>query len=408
MFCAKGDLALISERPASGPNAPEWGSAADELVYRLRQQQLAADYALFALKSHQVQDLLQEATRVCALGLQSDMCKIMEYLPAEHQFVVRAGIGWKPGIVGHARTGADPDSPTGYAFMTGEPVISNHLDSESRFRTPDLLIEHGVKRAINTLIQSGGERFGVLEVDSPVEGRFTEADLIFVTGLANLLGVALERQRMEEALKHKEALLQQALEHQGVLTREISHRVKNSLSIAAGLLNMQSRASPDPGLKQALSDAHARVQAIAMVHDRLWRKDDVHAVELSEFLGELCEHLRASAPNHDLVYDIAPVAVSPDQAVSIGLLVNELITNALKYAYPAGSGEVRLSLAPTRSNEIRLEICDHGVGLPAEFGSGTSAGLGRKVVSTLSRQLRGRAEWRDAAPGTRFVLVFKP
>jgi len=115
----------------------------------------------------------------------------MEYLPAEHQFLVRAGVGWKPGVVGQARVKADTGSPTGYAFTTGEPVISNHLEGESRFRTPALLVEHGVKRAINALIQSGGERFGVLEVDSPIEGRFTEADLVLVKGFANLIGVAL-------------------------------------------------------------------------------------------------------------------------------------------------------------------------------------------------------------------------
>jgi GAF domain-containing protein len=145
---------------------------------------------------------------------------------------------------------ANSESPTGYAFKTGEPIISNHLESESRFRTPALLAEHGIKRAINALIQTDGERFGVLEVDSPVERRFTEADLVFVEGFANLLGVALERQRTEEALKQQEILLQEALRHQEFLTKEISHRVKNSLSMVASMLSMQSRATVDPGLQR--------------------------------------------------------------------------------------------------------------------------------------------------------------
>jgi hypothetical protein len=74
----------------------------------------------------------------------------------------RAGVGWKPGVVGQARSGADTESPTGYAFKTGEPVISNHLEGESRFRTPTILVEHGIKRAINALIQSDGERLAFL------------------------------------------------------------------------------------------------------------------------------------------------------------------------------------------------------------------------------------------------------
>lgn len=399
---------MISERPEIPANSAEQGSAAEELKYRLRQQQLTSEYALFALKTHDFQALLQEATRVCATGLHSQMCKVMEYLPAEHQFLVRAGVGWKPGVVGQARAGADTESPTGYAFKTGEPVISNHLEGESRFRTPAILIEHGIKRAINALIQSDGERFGVLEVDSSVEGRFTEADLAFVTGFANLLGVALNRQRAEEALNQKEKLLHEALEHQEFLTREISHRVKNSLSIVVSLLSLQSRASDDPALRQALADAQTRVQAIAKVHDRMWRKDEVDTVNLAEFLGELCTDLRASAPNYDLVCEIAPVSLATDQAVSIGLLANELITNALKYAYPDGSGEVRLILAPVEREDLRLEVSDDGIGFPADLGSAPSGGLGTKLISTLSRQLGGQMHWHDANPGTRFVLVFTP
>jgi GAF domain-containing protein len=134
---------------------------------------------------------------MCALGLQSEFCKVLEYLPEEHQFIVRAGVGWRPGIVGQARTGADTESPAGYAFQTGEPVISNHLSAETRFCTPAILVEHGVKRAINVLIQGDAERFGVLEVDSPIEGRFTGADIAFMHGFANLLGIAVERQRID-------------------------------------------------------------------------------------------------------------------------------------------------------------------------------------------------------------------
>ncbi|WP_353642491.1 histidine kinase dimerization/phosphoacceptor domain -containing protein [Mesorhizobium sp. WSM2239] len=400
---------MIAEHPKTPANSPEQGSAAEELRYRLRQQQLTGEYAYFALQTHDVQALLQEATRVCAEGLQSKMCKIMEYLPAEHQFLVRAGVGWKPGVVGQARVRADTTSPTGYAFKTGEPVISNHLEGESRFRTPALLAEHNVKRAINALIHSGGERFGVLEVDSPVEGRFTEADLVFVKGFANLIGVALERQRTEEALKQQENLLQDALRHQEFLTKEISHRVKNSLSMVASLLSMQSRATDDPALLQALADAQARVQTIARVHDQLWRRDDIRAVDLADYLGDLCDHIRASAPNHQLICDVASVSVPTDQAIPVGLLVNELITNAVKYAYPEGFGEVRLVIAPAeQEGQLCLEISDRGIGLPAGQDFAKSGGLGTKLVSTLSRQLGGEVQWQDAKPGTRFVMVFRP
>lgn len=394
--------------------APEQGGgAAEELAYRLRQQQLTAEFGRYALKTCETAALLQEATRVCALGLQSEFCKVMQYLPDEGQFIVRAGVGWKPGVVGHARSGTDTASPVGYAFQTGEPVISNHLEQETRFRTPAFLVEHGVKRAINVLIQ-GSRRYGVLEVDSPTAGRFTEADLAFMQGFANLLGLALERQQREEGyhanevrLEAREAQTQEAFAHQTVLTREISHRVKNSLSIVAGLLSMQSRMTADPDVRRALADAQARVLTIANVHDRLWRSDEVHAVNLAEFMKELCEQLHTSAaPGQILTCDFASATVTTDQAVPLGLLINELVTNAFKYAYPGGAGDVHISIRPTDGTHLRLTVCDQGVGLPPDYDAAQSKSLGMKLIASLGHQLGGRAEWQSADPGTRFVLDF--
>jgi len=396
---------MNSNLDGAQPIAPEQGGGvADELAYRLRQQQLTARFGLFALKTHDIDALLQEATRTCAEGLHSEFCKVMEFLPAENEFVVRAGVGWKPGVVGAARTGADLDSPSGFALRTGEPVISNHLAEETRFRTPKLLADHGVKRAINVIIRGDGDLFGVLEVDSPTEGRFTEADLAFMQGFANLLGVAIERQRAEEELRANKALLQQALEDQNVLTREISHRVKNSLQLVAGLLSMQGRASGNEDLRRALADAEARVHTIAQVHDRLWRHNEMRSVNLAEFLGELCAKLRETAPQLTVGCSIDPVIVPTDFAVPLGLLVNELVTNAFKYAYPDGSGGVRVELTSDSPERLRLEVSDTGVGLPPDFNPGRSRSLGMRLVASLTRQLGGRLEWQDAQPGTRFVL----
>jgi two-component sensor histidine kinase len=387
------------------PIAPEQGgNAADELAYRLRQQQLMAQFGLFALRTRDIDALLQEATRTCAEGLHSEFCKVLEFLPAENEFVVRAGVGWKPAVVGIARTGADLDSPAGFALKTAQPVISNHLAEETRFRTPKLLADHGVKRAINVIIRGDGDPFGVLEVDSPTEGRFTEHDIAFMQGFANLLGVAIERQRAEEELRANKALLQQALEDQDVLTREISHRVKNSLQLVAGLLNMQGRASANEDLRQALADAEARVHTIAQVHDRLWRHNEVRSVNLAEFLGELCTKLRGSAPHFTVGCSIDPIIVPTDLAVPLGLLVNELVTNAFKYAYPDGLGEVRVELTSDSPERLRLEVSDDGVGLPTDFDPARSRSLGTRLVVSLARQLGGRLEWQDAQPGTRFVL----
>jgi PAS domain S-box-containing protein len=182
-----------------GRSPEQGGASVDELAYRLRQQELMATFGLLALDAPDVMTLLQKATRLCAEGLHARYCKVMEYLPDEDCFIVRAGVGWKPGVIG-SKTGADLDSPTGYALHTREPVISNHLEGEARFRTPRVLVDHGIRRAINVPIATSASRYGVLEVDSPIEGRFTEADVAFMQGLASLLGVAMARWKSEERL----------------------------------------------------------------------------------------------------------------------------------------------------------------------------------------------------------------
>src|SRR3546814_9348878 len=186
-------------------------------------------------------------------------------------------------------------------------------------------------------------------------------------------------------LRRNEQLLQQALAHQDVLVKEISHRIKNSLAIVAGLLHRQARASDDADVRQALSDAQARVWIIAEVHDRRGRRGHIDFVNLPEYLGGLCAQLRVSAPDHELVDDVAPVAIATDQAISVGLLANELITNALKYAYPGAAGGVSLEVAQQGPGVLRLVVADRGVGLP-DTAAGASGGPGGRGIRSEERR----------------------
>lgn len=390
-----------------GPPVPsEHGAAnAEELAYRLRQQQLTADFGLLALKTHDAGALLQEATRLCAEGMSTLLCKVMTFQPKQGDFLMSAGVGWKPGYVGYARSGADLESPAGFAFQTRRAVISNHLQAEARFRTPRILADHDVKRAINVVLLVEDEPYGVLEVDSPIEGRFTDKDLAFMQAFANLLGVALERQRFEDALRDNEEQLRQALEHQHVLTQEVSHRVKNSLAIVAGLLRVQSNGSSSGEVRQALRDAETRVLTIAQLHDRLWQTGEVRSVNLEDFLEELCEKFSSSAATSVLTCEAPPVMIPTDDAIPLGLLVNELVTNAMKYAFPQNPGDVSISIKPN-GDRLRLEVRDHGPGLPEDWQQRKPAGLGMKLISRLSRQLGGEPQWQNALPGSRFILEF--
>lgn len=229
-------------------------------------------------------------------------------------------------------------------------------------------------------------------------------------GFAHLIGVGLERQHVEAAalesesrLRASEAHLHQALAHQEVLTREVSHRVKNSLTIVAGLLGMQGRTSQHPEVRQALAVAQTRVHTIAQLHDRMWRSEE-HTINLADFMGELCEKLGSSAgTGHQLITEFSPVTIPTDQAMPLALLVNELVTNAFKYAYPEGGGVVRVSILQT-TPALRLVVSDEGRGLPPNFAASDAKSLGMRLIGSLTRQLDGQAEWQNQNPGTSFTL----
>jgi two-component sensor histidine kinase/putative methionine-R-sulfoxide reductase with GAF domain len=380
---------------------PNLSPARDELPYRLRQQSLLGEFGRIAMQTRDYRQILQRATELCAEGLQARFAKVLEYLPDQSRLMVRAGVGWAPDTIDIVSLAADMGSPAGYAYRTGEAVISNHLEAETRFRTPQLLADHGVRRAINVLVEKGGERkkyFGVLEVDSADPGQFDEADADFLAGFAGLLGIAIERQQAD-------AKLQAALEHQALLTREMSHRVKNSLTSVVGLLRVQARSAVSQDVKNALEDASLRVDTIAQVHDHLWRSSHVGFVELVDFMSELCKKLKGTTAGHTLHCHADPMLLAADHAIPLGLLINELVTNAVKYAYPEGRGMIEIN-AREIAGHLHVEVSDQGIGLPDGFDiDQPQATLGFKVVSGMVRQLQGHLSVTSNSPkGAHFLL----
>jgi two-component sensor histidine kinase/putative methionine-R-sulfoxide reductase with GAF domain len=352
----------------------------------LRQQSLLGEFGRSALQTRDITQILQRATELCAQGLDAPFAKVLEYVSDEKRLLVRAGVGWATETIGNVSIGIDMESPAGYAFHTGQIVISNHLQEETRFRTPRLLADHGVKRAINVLIARGGEGhlpFGVLEVDSPDAGQFDLADADFLAGFAGLVGIAIERQ-------HADAQLRDALEHQAMLTREMSHRVKNSLASVVGLLRVQGRNAQSKDVQNALNDAASRITTIAQVHDHLWRSNQIGFVDIADFAGELCHKLQETSPGHNVSCKFGHLMIPADKAIPLGLLINELVTNAAKHAYPVGSGEIRVS-GEHRGQDLHVEVSDQGVGLPKDFDlDQPRVSLGFKVIKSLVGQLDAR------------------
>ena len=388
----------VIEAPPDGPSAAPASELAVKL--RVRQQEILAELGVVALRGTPLADLLNEAARLAAEGLEAEFCKILEYIPSDKRLLMRAGVGWESGVVGKASVGADLESPAGFALRTGKPVISNQLENEQRFRTSELLASHGVRRAINVILQGDGVAFGVLEVDSKSEGDFSEKDIAFLQGAANIIGMAIERQRYERNLKA-------ALEHQQVLVQEINHRVKNSLQLVASMLNLRAGATDDPTINQILGDASSRVGAISRAHDRLYRGSDITRIELQAYLSDICHDLTDATPDSPVVFEsTGPISMATDRAIRLALLVNELVTNAAKHACGEdGKGQVTVQLSRDEETAARVSVSDDGVGLPADFTLERPSGFGTRLIKILAEQMGAQIIVERLKRGTAFIVT---
>lgn len=362
-----------------------------ELRVRVRQGELIGEFSRLALSGMPFDTLLGAAARIAADGLGAPLAKVLQQSPGEDTLLVRAGVGWRPGVVGQARLGADLASPAGYAMKTGASVISNHLDTEDRFRTPTLMVEHGARRAVNVVVRGQRDPFGVLEVDSRDPGAFSQRDVVFMEALAGVLGLAVDR---EADLAQREALLRD----KDLLMAEVHHRVRNSLFLVQGLLRQQVRAASLPEVRDELDQAIRRVSSIAAVHRQLYSGGTLGRIVVGEYFGSLLRDMGASSPDRAIELHAPPdLAWSADRATTCGLVVTELVINALKY----GCGAVTVRVEPGANEADSIVVEDEGPGPPSGFDAATSGGLGMRILRAL---LRGGGFGLDRSVGhARFV-----
>jgi two-component sensor histidine kinase/CheY-like chemotaxis protein len=193
-----------------------------------------------------------------------------------------------------------------------------------------------------------------------------------------------------------------------VLLREVNHRVGNSLQIIASLLHLQANSSTREDVKAALTNAMGRVAAVAQVHRRLYTSHDLKSVLLNQYLDALLEDLRRSAEGNRmsrLTLEAEPVEIDPDRAVAIGIIVNELVMNAVKYAYPEGAGPIHVDLH-AEGEDLLLSIADDGVGLNVKIDP-RSTGMGQRIVTAMASKLGASVDRDPSHPGTRIVLRFR-
>jgi two-component sensor histidine kinase len=368
----------------------------DELAYRLRQQELVAEFGLFALRTIGIDELLHHATRIAADGMNVDLCKFLEFSDDHGDLLVRAGVGWKDGTIGIARLGADLESPAGYAYQTQQSVLSNHLEEETRFRTPQLLVDHRVRRALNVPVKDHGKPYGILEVDSTRPGKFTIADIAFMQGIANTLAVAIERSERDRDLTD-------AREREGLFAAEMRHRVKNVFAVINGLISMSRR--------EAGSDVDAfaklmsgRIVALSSATEAGLSQFTVSGTDQNDFDPVALLH-RVLKPYGDRIEITGRTdALAQRYATPLALVVHELATNAMKYgALSIAGGSIAILWSTT---DAQVSLCWREYGGPRPLHSVGPSGFGSGMIDRILASVGSRIEldWLESGLTARIIL----
>jgi two-component sensor histidine kinase len=239
-----------------------------------------------------------------------------------------------------------------------------------------------------------------------VQGHFREL-------LGESIQLAMAQAKLRREAKEAERAVREARDRAELLLHEVNHRVANSLALVASLARLQANAVTDPAARSALQEMQARIMAVAGIHRRLYTSSDVRVVELGSYLMSLIDELStaivddAERRNSMLLQADADVAVPTDKAVSIGVIVTELVTNAYKYAYPPGAGgEIRVILRRVGDGLLTIAVEDDGIGWKG-VGPTRGTGLGTKVVTAMASQLQTSMAYEPVPRGTRAVFSLR-
>ena len=205
--------------------------------------------------------------------------------------------------------------------------------------------------------------------------------------------------------------IQGSLDEKEILLQEIHHRVKNNLQVISSLLGLQAGTVNDPEITAAFEESRNRVLSMALIHEKLYQSADMARVDLGEYVEHLVGQLGQSYQVADhpaaVRIDIEDISLDIDQAIACGLIINELVTNSFKYAFPDQGGTIDISVQRNDRGEYVLVVADDGVGYPADLDVNSTQTLGLKIVNALTRQIRGRLQL-SREDGTRATIAFAP
>lgn len=382
--------------------APSQDLTTDQLIHR---QRVLAKFGELALSSDDLDEILTEACRLVREALQTQGAKVLELQDEGKTLFVRAGVGWKPGIVGHLRLSMSEHSSESYSIEAGQPVFTKDISKEDRFDVPAFMKEAGIVALANVPIFLPGRKpYGLLQVDSHEPRDFGEDEAEFLRTYTTILGPVLDR-------LHKVHSLQEALNTNKRLLQELQHRVKNHISMIMSVVRLRSRQVKSEEARKALDAVAERIETLRLLHEQLYIGATADRLRLRPFLMQLVEQLchlhEREAGKVQLDFSIAKAELSPDLAVPLGLIVNEFVTNSLKYAFDGQGGRIAVCIDIVDGDRLRVRLTDDGKGLGAEQRTTSgSSGTGLQLIEGLARQIGAQADWSSDANGTDLRMEF--
>jgi two-component system, sensor histidine kinase PdtaS len=372
-------------------------------VERLRRyQRILLSLGRLLTEDREPQEFLEHVVGEVSRATEIARVKILRYRPDHGDLLVIAGVGWAEGVIGVATLPIDISSPPGRAIQTGQPTVIEDLVNDEEYRLSGLLKEHDIRALVNVPVFVEGTCWGVLEVDTTQPQTFTQDTSQFLEAVAQLIAARIRRAERRQAAVQVRAEIAAEAQRRKMLLREMQHRVKNNFQLLVGML-LRHRKGASNETKQVLQTLSDRVMAIALAHDQLDPDRGLESVNLGRYLAALCRTFEGMTPGVTVATTLDDADVPIEMAISGGLIVNELVTNALKHAFN-GPGTVYVELrADVGRGEATLSVRDDGKGMKKEARN-TSSGL--SLIQLLAAQINGTVEQESSAHGTAVRVNF--
>ncbi|WP_088890824.1 histidine kinase dimerization/phosphoacceptor domain -containing protein [Leptolyngbya ohadii] len=393
------------------------------LLEQLQCSQILAAMALHIRESLNLNDILQRSVEEVRQFLQTDRVIIYQFHPDWTGTVVVESVeeGWQPALKSSIR---DTCFAQNYAqaYKEGRTQVCEDIYTAGLTQCHiDILVLYDIRASLVVPILQGEHLWGLLcayNCSGPRKWRSFEVDLL--KQLAIHMAIAIQQselyQQVQNELKERkrtEEQLKLSLKEKEVLLKEIHHRVKNNLQVISSVLRLQSDYIKDERVLALFNDSQNRIRSMALIHEKLHQSSNLLKINFDEYIRDLADNLLrsygASSQAATLRTEAIDVWLSIDTAIPCGLIINELVSNALKHAFPAATSEneICVEISSAGHNRFKLTVRDNGIGFPPELDFRNTESLGLELVCVFTEQLEGTIELdRTQGTGTTFTIAF--